>query len=397
MKIKLSEKQQKEGWRIVKFCEIARNVSDRVDPSKTDLEIYVGLEHIDPQSLRITRRGVPADVKGQKLRVRPGQIIFGKRRAYQKKLAVADFDGICSAHAMVLEEVPGKITSGLLPFFMHSDKFMNRAIAISEGSLSPTIKWKTLAIQKFPLPPIERQKELLEVLSKIEECSKKVESTHASGIFSLYRVMNSFIDSICERTNKKPLGEMGCTYAGLSGKKGSDFGEGQPYITYLNVYNNYQLNPTMIDYVRLKPKEKQNCVKEKDVIFTTSSETPHEVGMSSVLTEDLGEVYLNSFCFGFRFNDPKQFYTQYLKYFFRSNFFRKKLRRLAQGSTRYNLSKKEFLKIKIPVPNFENQLQIAEVLELQACANNHLKSKILFFSSIKRSVLNILTNGGGVK
>jgi hypothetical protein len=69
----------------------------------------------DPQSLRIARRGVPADVKGQKLRVRPGQIIFGKRRAYQKKVAVADFEGICSAHAMVLEEVVGKIIPGLLP------------------------------------------------------------------------------------------------------------------------------------------------------------------------------------------------------------------------------------------------------------------------------------------
>lgn len=169
MAIELSEKQIKDGWQIVKFGEIAKNISKRVEPSETDLEVYVGLEHLDPQSLRITRRGVPADVKGQKLRVRPGQIIFGKRRAYQKKVAVADFEGICSAHAMVLEEVVGKIIPGLLPFFMQSDMFMDRAVAISEGSLSPTIKWKTLAIQEFPLPPIERQKEILEVLEKVEE------------------------------------------------------------------------------------------------------------------------------------------------------------------------------------------------------------------------------------
>lgn len=177
MAIELSEKQIKDGWQIVKFGEIARNISERVEPAVTDLEVYVGLEHLDPQSLRITRRGIPADVIGQKLRVRPGQIIFGKRRAYQKKVAVADFDGICSAHAMVLEEVVGKIIPGLLPFFIQSDMFMDRAVAISEGSLSPTIKWKTLAIQEFPLPPIERQKEILEVMEKLEEVDKKTKKT----------------------------------------------------------------------------------------------------------------------------------------------------------------------------------------------------------------------------
>jgi hypothetical protein len=171
--LSLSPSSLKKGWQIVKFGEIAKNISKRVNPSETDLEVYVGLEHLDPQSLRITRRGVPADVKGQKLRVRPGQIIFGKRRAYQKKVAVADFDGICSAHAMVLEAVPGKIIPELLPFFMQSDMFMDRAVAISEGSLSPTIKWKTLAIQKFSLPPLERQKEILEVLEKNNQIINK--------------------------------------------------------------------------------------------------------------------------------------------------------------------------------------------------------------------------------
>lgn len=174
--MKLSEEKIKAGWQIVRFDEIARNISERVEPAETDLDVYVGLEHLDPQSLRITRRGVPSDVEGQKLRVRPGQIIFGKRRAYQKKLAVADFDGICSAHAMVLEEIPGKIIPGLLPYFMQSDMFMDRAVAISEGSLSPTIKWKALAMQEFPLPPPARQKAILEVLEKVEENLQKTKA-----------------------------------------------------------------------------------------------------------------------------------------------------------------------------------------------------------------------------
>lgn len=184
MAIKLTDKQIQNGWQMIKFAEIAKNISQRIEPSETNLNVYVGLEHLDPQSLRITRRGVPSDVQGQKLRVRPGQIIFGKRRAYQKKVAVADFDGICSAHAMVLEAIPGKIIPELLPFFMQSDMFMDRAVAISEGSLSPTIKWKTLAIQQFPLPPLDRQKKILEVLKKVEENDKIIYEAIQSNILA---------------------------------------------------------------------------------------------------------------------------------------------------------------------------------------------------------------------
>ena len=152
-------------------------MSKRIEPGNTDLEVYVGLEHLDPDSLRITRRGVPSDVTGQKLRVRPGQIIFGKRRAYQRKVAVADFDGICSAHAMVLEAIPTEVVPEYLPFFMQSNMFMERAVAISEGSLSPTIKWKTLANQEFPLPPRPRQEDMLRVFRSLTQALEICTST----------------------------------------------------------------------------------------------------------------------------------------------------------------------------------------------------------------------------
>ena len=121
----MNKEQLPEGWRMVKFGDMAKNFSKRVEPSATDLEIYVGLEHLDPDSLRIKRHGVPSDVAGQKLRVKKGQIIFGKRRAYQRKLGVADWDCICSAHAMVLEANPAVVLPEFLPFFMQSDVFMN--------------------------------------------------------------------------------------------------------------------------------------------------------------------------------------------------------------------------------------------------------------------------------
>lgn len=158
------------GWRMVRFGEMAMNISDRVDnPSEAGVKYYVGLEHLDPESLRISRWGVPTDVEATKLRFRSGDIIFGRRRAYQRKLAVADFEGICSAHAMVLRAKPEVVLPEFLPFLMQSDMFFDRAMAISVGSLSPTINWKTLDVQQFPLPPLDEQRRIAELIWAADE------------------------------------------------------------------------------------------------------------------------------------------------------------------------------------------------------------------------------------
>ena len=154
---------------MVRFDEIAQNVNVRVDPAETDLEVYVGLEHLDPESLKISRWGTPDDVKGQKLGFQEGDIIFGKRRAYQRKLAVAECNGICSAHAMVLRPKAEVVDPEFLPFFMQSDLFMERAIDISVGSLSPTINWKTLRAEEFSLPTIVAQRRIANILSATNE------------------------------------------------------------------------------------------------------------------------------------------------------------------------------------------------------------------------------------
>jgi restriction endonuclease S subunit len=133
------------------------------------MEYYVGLEHLDPDSLRIRRWGSPDDVEATKLCFKSGDIIFGRRRAYQRKLGVAEFDGICSAHAMVLRAKPEVVLPEFLPFFMQSDLFMNRAVEISVGSLSPTINWKTLAIQEFALPPMDEQRRITLAVNAVDE------------------------------------------------------------------------------------------------------------------------------------------------------------------------------------------------------------------------------------
>ncbi len=151
-----------------RFDQMAVQVKDKVHPDEADVNRYVGLEHIDPESLKIRRWGEPSDVESSKILFKSGDIIFGKRRAYQRKLAVADFDGICSAHAMVLRAKPKVVLDEYLPFFMQTDEFMERAVEISVGGLSPTINWKDLAKEEFALPLIEEQRRMVAALSAVQ-------------------------------------------------------------------------------------------------------------------------------------------------------------------------------------------------------------------------------------
>jgi type I restriction enzyme S subunit len=177
----MPEGGSKEGWQRRRFDEIAAIVNDRIDnPSEAGVERYVGLEHLDSDSLTIRRWGSPSDVAATKLLFRKGDIIFGRRRVYQRKLAVAEFDGICSAHAMVLRAKPDFVLDEFLPFFMQSDLFMQRAKEISVGSLSPTINWMTLASEEFLLPPLEEQRSIVGMLSAMNPVGEATLNIHLS-------------------------------------------------------------------------------------------------------------------------------------------------------------------------------------------------------------------------
>ena len=374
-------------YQEVKFGEIAKHISKRVEPSETTLEVYVGLEHLDPDSLKITRHGVPSDVAGQKLLVKKGQIIFGKRRAYQRKVAVADWDCICSAHAMVLEAIPGKILPEFLPFFMQSNQFMERAVDISEGSLSPTIKWKVLENQIFQIPNLNNQKQIIKSLNeviKIQTClndqiglANKLYKLKANSIFEN-------LDNGCLIELKK----IGSTYSGLQGKTSSDFGDGNAhYITYLNIFNNKIIDLSLLEKVQINSDEHQNEVKKGDIFFTVSSEVPEEVGMSSVLISDVDNTYLNSFCVGFR---PKEntVHSGYMSHYLRSLYFRRNIRKLAQGSTRFNISRTELLKEKIKIPALKQQVEICNQLDQFFELEKLLSSKRDILKKIYFNLLN---------
>ncbi len=162
---------------------------------------------------------------------------------------------------------------------------------------------------------------------------------------------------------KKPLGKIGETYNGLTGKTKENFGEGKPYIQYKQIFDNTKIDVSKFDFVQVDENENQNRAKYGDVFFTTSSETPLEIGYSSVLLENVDELYLNSFCFGYRINSFKELSPTFAQYLFRSPIFRKEVIKLGQGSTRYNMSKVELMKIEILLPSEKEQSKISAFLE----------------------------------
>lgn len=219
-------------------------------------------EHLDPDSLRIKRHGVPSDVEGQKLLVKKGQIIFGKRRAYQRKLGIADWDCICSAHAMVLEANPEIVLPEFLPFFMQSDIFMNRAVAVSEGSLSPTIKWKILAEQTFSVPEMDEQVSLCKVLNASEGALRATEDLLQSGVILLNKLFeNELLDLNGKRINLSSICDV-ISGQHVSNKDWNNDPIGTPYLTGPDDFHNGKIE---VSKYTMNPKI---MCKEGDILLT---------------------------------------------------------------------------------------------------------------------------------
>ena len=178
--------------------------------------------------------------------------------------------------------------------------------------------------------------------------------------------IKQLIEKYCpDGVEYKKLGEIGFFYSGLSGKSKDDFKDGNAmFITYMNVYSNPSTKLDVIEKVKIGQGEKQNKIEKGDILFTGSSETPDECGMSSVVTDDItSDYYLNSFCFGFRLNNKDTFEPNFLKHLFRDRKMRAQIARTANGVTRYNVSKRLFARIIIPVPPLPIQREIVRILD----------------------------------
>ncbi|WP_419507459.1 restriction endonuclease subunit S [Alistipes communis] len=190
------------------------------------------------------------------------------------------------------------------------------------------------------------------------------------------------------------LGNLGVTYTGLSGKRKCDFGWGSAkYIPFLNILNNPQIDIDDLEYVNIMPNEVQNAVQNGDLFFNTSSETPEEVGMCSVLTDKIENTYLNSFCFGYRLFDNNGAIGIFLSYYFRSAIGRVLMSILAQGATRYNLAKTTFLESTIALPPIKEQRRIVEALSDVDALIAALDKKIAKKRLIKQGAMQQLLTG----
>jgi restriction modification system, type I len=184
----------KPGWRRVRFGDVVRLSKARSqDPLADGIERYVGLEHLEPGDLRIRSWGSIADGVTFTSVFQPGQVLFGKRRAYQRKVAVADFTGVCSGDIYVLETKDAQVLlPELLPFICQTDAFFDHAVGTSAGSLSPRTNWTSLADFEFVLPPIDEQQSAIALLSAATDQCHAIEAAHrAAG-----RMLQSFKDSL---------------------------------------------------------------------------------------------------------------------------------------------------------------------------------------------------------
>jgi type I restriction enzyme, S subunit len=180
----------KPGWKLVKFGDVVRLSKERAaNPEAEGIERYVGLEHIDPDDLRIRRWGFVAEGITFTSKFKPGQILFGKRRAYQRKVAVADFEGVCSGDIYVFESAnPKVLLPELLPFICQTDRFFEYAVGTSAGSLSPRTNWTSLANFEFALPPLNEQKRIVYTLDAFQKALE--------AYYENYLAVNKMFDSL---------------------------------------------------------------------------------------------------------------------------------------------------------------------------------------------------------
>ncbi len=255
-------------------------------------------------------------------------------------------------------------TSQVEPKFVYYKLLTMGLGEMNQAGGVPSQTQSVLNLLRIPVPPLPVQREIVRILDQFTQLEAELEAE-----LEARRVQYEFYrDSLLTfpvDTPIAPLGELGTIFGGLTGKSKADFSGGNArYATYTNVFNNIALNTEANDFVRVGSDERQRSLAYGDVIFTGSSESLEEVGMTSVVTRQLTEpLYLNSFCIGFRLNDGSLLNPEFAKHLFRSGPLRAQIIKTANGVTRINVSKVRLAKILVPLPPMAEQERIARILD----------------------------------
>lgn len=395
----IENKIDRSRWQTWKFSDLVENIVEKVVPKESGLNHYIGLEHLDTGSLHIKRFGETKSLVGDKLRIYKGDLIFAKRNAYLKRVAIAEFDAVASAHSLVLRAKSENVLPEFLPFFMLSETFWGKAIEISVGSLSPTINWKSLAKQEFLLPPKDQQAKLAELLWAMDDVVEKdlvsldkLSLTLDSDIESKIHGVNlkghtiqQAIDKLSEHKKVGTLSQFGKIFKGKGIAKSEVVDIGLPCVRYGELYTkHHRLIRKFHSFITYESATNSIKLKKNDVLFAGSGETIAEIGKSAAFITD-EEVYAGGDILIFR---PYDMDGIYLGYLLNSQLVRQQLNKYGTGATVMHIYASDIEKIKIPILKKEEQINIGQHLESIANSILMLKNKISSSKSLQKSLIN---------
>lgn len=298
-------------------------------------------------------------------------------------------------HAHVLKPNPD-ISIGFLTEYLESLNYET----LNSGTAQPKLNKKKCSSILVAVPPQVEQRAIAEALSDVDALLGALDRLIAKKLDLKQAAMQQLLTGQTRLPGfqgmweEKRLGDLGVTYGGLTGKTKADFGAGEArYITFMNVMANVIINCATFARVTVRPTESQNVARKGDLFFNGSSETPEEVAMCSVLLEEVQGVYLNSFCFGFRFREGADADGLFLAYYMRGPKGRELMKSLAQGSTRYNLSKVALLNLALRLPMPSEQAAIAGALremDLELAGLERRREKTL---ALKQGMMQELLTG----
>lgn len=374
--------------RYNKFEQIAINSTEKKKPVEADRFTYLGLEHLDSNSLQVTRFGSEVAPIGEKLVMHKGDVLFGKRRAYQKKVAIAPFDGIFSAHGMVLRPKENVIDKNFFPFFISSDYFLDAAIKISVGSLSPTINWRDLKELEFELPNLAKQKELAEVLWAMDATKQAYQKLLAATdeLVKAHFIEMFERDNIPLGWNKLTIEQLCSVFADGDWIESKDQAEnGIRLIQTGNVGNGIYLDKVeRARYIDNDTFVRLNCteVLPNDVLI---SRLPDPIGRACIVPNELGKTITAVDCSIVRFggNILPEFFIAYTM----TPAYARQIELFITGSTRKRISRKNLGQILVPVPPIELQEQFAAFVRQSDKAKSNLERTLAELTATYKRII----------
>ena len=346
-------------WKSVHLEDVAEFQKKRISSDLLNNNNYISTENI-LQNFEGIQYSSSIPTNTNVIEYQKGDILLSNIRPYLKKVWFSDRKGGCSADVFVLRG--DKCDQHFLYYVIASDRFINYVMSGVKGVKMPRGDKNQMKKYAFSIPTNTEQRKIAKFLSMLDE-RIKLQNKIIEKYESLIQAM---CDNLIEREIQQvtlSFSDFGQSYSGLSGKNAEDFGEGYPFITYMNVYQNQIIDSTDVGLVKINETEQQSVVHYGDILLTLSSETPEEVGMGAVYLGETYPLYLNSFCFGIHITDESKIYPPFLAYYVSSQSFRKAVYPLAQGSTRFNLQKSDFMKKKFSFPVIEKQRKIYSTLK----------------------------------